>query len=62
MKIDWVFLAARMKEASSWAGFAATILAAMRIQADPSLVPAVLAVVASIGGVIAILMPEKAAR
>lgn len=59
--MDIAYIAARLKEASSWSGAAATLLAALHIAASPSLVNAVLGVLAAIGGVIAVLVPEKGA-
>ena len=59
--MDIAYIAARLKEASSWSGAAATLLAALHIAASPSLVNAVLGVLAGIGGVIAVLVPEKGA-
>lgn len=55
------YLGARMKEASSWGGAAAFVLAALHLSASPDVVNAALSVVAAIGGLIAILAPEGAA-
>ncbi len=55
------YLGARMKEASSWGGAAAFVLAALHLSASPDVVNAALSVVAAIGGLIAILVPEGAA-
>jgi len=54
------YLGARMKEASSWGGTAAFILAALHLSASPDLVNAALGAVAATGGLIAILVPEGA--
>ena len=52
------YLGARLKEASSWGGAAAFILGALHFGASPDLVNAALGVVAAIGGLIAVLVPE----
>jgi hypothetical protein len=52
------FLGTRMTEASSWAGAAAFILGTLHLSASPDLVNAALAVVAAMGGLIAVLVPE----
>jgi hypothetical protein len=52
------YLGARMKEASSWGGAAAFILAALHLSASPDVVNAALSVVAATGGLIAVLVPE----
>ena len=52
------YLAARLKEASSWGGAAAFLLGALHLSANPDLVNAALGVVAAFGGLIAVLVPE----
>jgi hypothetical protein len=52
------YLAERMKEASSWGGGAAFILGALHLSASPDLVNGALGVIAAIGGLIAIVVPE----
>jgi DNA-binding phage protein len=52
-------MAARAKEATSHSGAAMVLLAAMHIQANPDLVNAVLGLVAAIGGLMSILVPEQ---
>ena len=54
------YLGARMKEASSWAGTVGVVLGLLHIGASPDLVNAGLGAVAAIGGLIAVLVPEKA--
>ena len=54
------YLGARMKEASSWAGSAAFVLGILHVSASPDLVHAALGVVAAIGGLVSILVPEGA--
>ena len=60
MKADLAYLAARLKEASSWSGAAASLLAALHIAASADVIDAVLGAIAAIGGAIAVLTPEKA--
>ena len=60
MNAELAYLAARLKEASSWSGAAAALLGALHIAASADLINAVLGAVAAIGGVIAVLAPEKA--
>jgi hypothetical protein len=55
------YVAARLKEASSWSGSAAMLLGLMHIAASPDLVGAALGVIAAFGGLISVLIPEKAA-
>jgi hypothetical protein len=52
------YVGARLKEASSWGGSAAFILGAAHLSASPDLVNATLGVIAAIGGLIAVLVPE----
>jgi len=52
------YLGARLAEASSWAGVATVILGALHLSASPDLVNAALGVVAALGGLIAVLVPE----
>lgn len=52
------YLAARAKEASSWAGAATLLLGAMHVSANPNMVSASLGIVAAIGGLVSILVPE----
>ena len=52
------YLGTRMTEASSWAGVAAFILSALHLSASPDLVNAALGVVAALGSLIAVLVPE----
>lgn len=52
------YLGARLPEASSWSGAAAFILAALHLSASPDLVNAALGVIAALGGLIAVLVPE----
>jgi hypothetical protein len=52
------YLAERMKEASSWGGGAAFILGALHFSASPDLVNGALGVIAAIGGLIAVAVPE----
>lgn len=52
------YLAARMREASSWGGAAAILLAVLHVGASPDLVNAALAMIAAIGGLVAVLAPE----
>ena len=56
------YLGTRMTEASSWAGGAAIILGALHLGASPDLVNATLGVVAALGGLIAVLVPEGKQR
>jgi hypothetical protein len=60
MHFDFAYLAARLKEASSWSGAAASLLAVLHIAASADVINAVLGAIAAIGGVIAVLAPEKA--
>lgn len=60
-KSTLAYLAARMKEASSWGGAAAFVLAALHLSANPDVVNAALSVIAATGSLIAILVPEGAA-
>ncbi len=55
------YLAARMKEASSWAGAVGIILGMAHVTASTDLINASLGVVAAAGGLIAVLVPEKSA-
>lgn len=57
-KATLAYLGQRMKEASSWGGTALMLLAALHISANPDLVNAGLGVIAAIGGLIAVLVPE----
>jgi hypothetical protein len=52
------YLGTRLTEASSWAGVASIILGALHLSASPDLVNAGLGVVAALGGLIAVLVPE----
>jgi hypothetical protein len=52
------YLGARMREASSWGGGAAILLAVLHVSASPDLISAALGLVAAIGGLIAVLVPE----
>ena len=52
------YLGARLKEASSWGGTAAFLLGALHLSVSPDLVNGVLGVIAAIGGLIAVLVPE----
>ncbi|MGC2411757.1 MAG: hypothetical protein WA459_03545 [Stellaceae bacterium] len=52
------YLGARMKEASSWGGAAAFVLGALHASASPDLVNAALGLIAAVGGLIAVLVPE----
>jgi hypothetical protein len=52
------YLAARMREASSWSGGAAILLGALHVGASPDLINAALGLIAAIGGLIAVLAPE----
>jgi len=52
------YLGARMKEASSWGGAAAFILGALHLSASPDLINGALGVIAAIGGLIAVVVPE----
>ena len=58
MQSDLAYLAARMKEASSWAGFAVMALGVLHVNADPHVVSAALGVIVSLGGLLAVLIPE----
>lgn len=55
------YLIARMREASSYAGFVGMLLGGLHIAASPDLVNAALGVVAALGGLLAVLLPEKSA-
>lgn len=55
------YLGARMKEASSWGGAAAFILATLHLSANPDVVDAALSLIAATGSLIAVLVPEGAA-
>jgi hypothetical protein len=55
------YLVARMREASSYAGLVGILLGALHIAASPDLVNAILGLVAALGGLLAVLIPEKAA-
>ena len=55
------FVAARMKEASSYAGIAAVIMSALHISASPDAVNAVIGAIATVGGALAFFLPEKPA-
>ena len=57
-KTNLAYLGARMQEASSWGGAAAFVLAALHLSASPDLVDAALGVIAALGGLIAVLLPE----
>ena len=52
------YLGARLKDASTWGGTAAFLLGALHLSVSPDLVNGVLGVVAAIGGLIAVLVPE----
>jgi hypothetical protein len=52
------YLGARLKEASTWGGAAASILGALHLTASPDLVNSALGVIAALGGLIAVLVPE----
>lgn len=54
------YIAARLKEASSWSGAAALVLGALHIAASADVVNAALGVIAAFGGLISVLIPEKA--
>ncbi len=53
------YLVARMREASSYAGLVGALLGALHIAASPDLVQAALGLVAALGGLLAVLIPEK---
>jgi len=55
------YLIARMREASSYAGLVGALLGVLHIAASPDLVQAALGAVAAVGGLLAVLIPEKAA-
>jgi len=57
-KSTLAYLGARMQEASSWGGAAAFILAALHLSASPGLVNAALGMIAALGSLIAVLLPE----
>lgn len=59
--MNWSYIAARLKEASSWGGAAMMLLAALHVNANPDAVNAALGIVAAIGGLLAILIPDKGA-
>jgi len=52
------YLGARLKEASTWGGTAAFLLGTLHLSVSPDLVNGVLGVIAAIGGLIAVLVPE----
>jgi hypothetical protein len=52
------YLAERMKEASSWSGAAVFVLGALHLSASPDLVNGALGVIAALGGLIAVVVPE----
>jgi len=52
------YLGARLKEASSWGGTAAFILGTLHLTASPDLINGALGVIAAIGGLIAVIVPE----
>ncbi len=54
------FLVARLKEPSSYAGLGA-VLGAAGVHADDSVLQAVIQVLISLAGLVAVLMPEKTA-
>jgi hypothetical protein len=53
------YLTARMREASSYAGLVGALLGALHIAASPDLVQAALGLVAALGGLLAVLIPEQ---
>jgi hypothetical protein len=53
------YLIARMREASSYAGLVGILLGALHIAARPDLVNAALGLIAALGGLLAVLIPEK---
>lgn len=55
------YLGARLKEASSYAGAATMVLAALGFTVNPGLVSAALALIAALGGLIAVAIPERTA-
>jgi hypothetical protein len=55
------YLVGRMREASSYAGLVGMLLGASHIAASPDLVNAALGLVAALGGLLAVLIPEKSA-
>jgi hypothetical protein len=56
------YLVARLKEASSWGGAAAFILGVLHLSVSPDIVDAALGVIAAIGGLIAVALPEGGAQ
>jgi hypothetical protein len=54
------YIAGRMKEASSYAGLVGAALAMIHVSADPNVVTQAIGAVAAIGGLVAVLLPEKA--
>lgn len=55
------YLIARLREASSYAGLVGLLLGALHIAASPDLVQAALGLIAALGGLLAVLIPEKSA-
>jgi hypothetical protein len=55
------YLIARLREASSYAGLVGALLGVLHIAASPGLIQAALGVVAALGGLLAVLIPERAA-
>jgi hypothetical protein len=55
------YVIARMREASSYAGLVGALLGALHVSASPDVVDAALGVVAALGGLLAVLIPEKTA-
>jgi hypothetical protein len=53
------YLIARMREASSYAGLVGALLGVLHIAASPDLVQAALGLIAALGGLLAVLIPEK---
>jgi hypothetical protein len=53
------YLIARMREASSYAGLVGALLGVLHIAASPDLVQAALGLVAALGGLLAVLIPER---
>ena len=54
-------LAARAKEASSYAGLATIVLSALGVTVNPTFLSMVLGLVAAVGGFVAFLVPESGA-
>jgi hypothetical protein len=53
------YLIARLREASSYAGLVGMLLGGLHIAASPDLVNAALGLVAALGGLLAVLIPEQ---